>query len=338
MWLFVFLWIFSWFSTNTSYAQEYTQADIDSVDMSYCNETWDMKYSKMIYVNTGEEKMLQFCFYNKSEKRIPITYGFVTATYNSVGNRVCNSNINPDFAFTLLPETKNRTIYTEPWTSTIIEEQVVVPLGIKGLQMWCVTAEIWAAPAIDMWSIFFLTVRKALDLNIFLWWIVPVKNSIKILDTTWWMYSTNKKVKSQIDKENNFVVWFLIKNDGNISQKITITGKVYNVLWFEKDFSTEGVINPNQTIEISSNIGLLPVYKWFYSVKFAIQNDPQSTIGVEDQAAKKIWNSTWTASIFVFSWISIVVILLLVLFIYKIVAPRRKIVDVSTATPIVSKS
>jgi hypothetical protein len=51
-----------------------------------------------------------------------------------------------------------------------------------------------------------------------------------MLDLSGGVFSTNKKVSAEVDTENNMKVRFVFENNGNVSQRITITGKIYNAL------------------------------------------------------------------------------------------------------------
>lgn len=330
LFLIVVFWFLLWININHWYAEsKVTQADMDLVVVRFCDDVWDMIFKKTIFVSTWWDNKVRFCIYNNWSKRIPITYGFNTATYNSVWTRVCMSKTDTaDNDFTLIPKTKDRTIYVWSGEATMIEEDIVLPPGMSGLQMWCLTAELWLDNKIDIWWMFSLTVRKAFDLDIMIWSMADIKNSITILNTTWWIYSTNKKIKAQVDKENNLTLWFVIKNDGNVSQNIIITWKVYNVLGFEKEFTINANnIGPSSVNEFVANVGLLPAYKWLFSVKFYIQNDPQFAFDSWDENLTKSWYNLWQSQIFAFSRFVIIVIIVFIFILYRAFRRRKVIVE-----------
>lgn len=317
---FMILWCFY---INYWYAQEYTPADLDDITVRFCDKPWESIFKKTIYVEPWKDSKVGICIYNKNPiKKIPINYGFTTAVYNSSQTRVCDATTD----FTLIPKTKKRTIFIGPLESVMVEENIVIPPGINsGLQMWCLTAEIWGNPTIDMGGVFLLTVRKTFDLNIIVWWAATIKNSIKIINNTWWTYSTDKRVSVFINSENKARIWFKIENDGNIPQSIIITWKIYNALGFEKEFSINNkIIVPKAINEFITNEEItIPFYKWLFSVKFAIQNDPQFSFDVQNKEMSKSWYIIWKANIFIFSWILVIIVILILLFIYKIIAPRK---------------
>lgn len=334
----VFLWFFSWIVINHSYAQAYTQEDLKSIDVRFCDKIGDMVFKKTINIDPTKENEVSFCIYNNAEKEIPVTYWFSTATYNWVGTRVCEETTdttNHDFA--LIPQKWDRTVVMNPLQALMIKEKIVIPPWITTwIQIWCLTAEIWGGKKIDMGGMFFLKVRKAFDLNIVVWWVSAIKNSIRVLDTIWWGYSTDKRVKASVDDEGNLIVWFLIENNGNVGQKITITGKVYNALGFEKEFVLDKTVSPTSIDEITSNVGMLPLYKWLFSVKFNIQNEPQFDFdinGIEDQIWKTAWHTEGKANVFIFSRIQVILLIIILLIIYRFFVPKKtKVIQVPQAT------
>lgn len=331
LWL-AFFWFFSWMLINYWYAEEYTQDDLKDIVVRFCDKIGDLTFKKTIYAEPWKENKVSFCIYNNSAKKIPVTYGFNSAAFNWVWTRVCQENTDTEkHELVLIPKTTDRTIFLKPGEAKMIEEGIVIPPWMNTwIQMWCLTAEIWwGASGINMWSMFFLKVRKAFDLDIILWWVAAIENNIKILNTTWWAYSTNKQVKAEVDDENNLKLSFLIANNGNIGQNIIITGKVYNALGFEKEFvANSQTIVPNATNEITADVWLLPSYKWLLSVKYHVQNDPQFTFEV-DQNLKKSWYISGTAKIFIFSRIRVIALIVLLFIVYKMFAPKKtKVIEV----------
>lgn len=308
-------------STNYGFAEEeYTQADLDQVVIRFCDKIGDLDLQKTIYIGTGETSKLRFCIYNQSAKKIPVKYGFTTATYNSVGNRTCGNE-----ALALIPQQDKRTVEVPPLQMIMINEEIVVPPGMKWYQMGCLTAEVGVNDAIDLWGMFFLSTRKAFDFDIMIWGMADVQNKIEILNTTGGIFSTNKKLKATINDENHLILWFLVENQWNIVQNMTVTGKVYNSLWFEKEFTTESVgIQPKTVGVITTDVWLLPSYKWLFSVKFTVQNEPLFMFAVEDEKMKQIGSTTQTASIFAFSWVIVWALIVILLILYKIIVPKKR--------------
>ncbi|MEI7558122.1 MAG: hypothetical protein WCJ45_04825 [bacterium] len=50
-----------------------------------------------------------------------------------------------------------------------------------------------------------------------------------------------------------------VKNGGNISQTVQITGSIHNFLGFEKMFTTTAVkLSPGEEKELVANVGVIP--------------------------------------------------------------------------------
>lgn len=321
----VFLWCVFGILTNRSYAQEYTQDDLKDIVVRFCDKLWDLEFKKTVYAEPWKENTVRFCIYNNWIKKIPISYWFYTAVFNWVWTRLCEENTqDANHEWSLIPKRNERTVIIDPQWAKMIEEQIIIPPGINTwIQMWCLAAEIGGNVSnINMGAMFMLKVRKAFDLDIVVWGMAAIENNIKVLNTTWWSYSTNKQVKAEIDSENTLKISFLVENAGNIAQNITITGKVYNALGFEREFTVNSQVPPTVTNQITADVGLLPAYKWLFSVKYYIQNDPQFTFDV-GQELKKSWYLSGMAKIFIFSWIRVIAVIAALFIIYRVFVPRR---------------
>jgi hypothetical protein len=79
-----------------------------------------------------------------------------------------------------------------------------------------------------------------------------------------------------MDQNNNLNLGFLAKNLGNISQNVIITGRIYNILGFEKSFSiTINNISPGSQKGGNADIGIIPFYKGPFSVSYTLQFTPK---------------------------------------------------------------
>ncbi len=318
----VFLSGIFWLVVNTSYAQ-YTEADMRAVTVRFCSETWVSTHDGVYSVEPGKDASIRLCVFNAWDKEVSFDYGF---SESGIWNgRYCQANNGTGNKFSvLIPSTKPRTITIGPMTGRIIEEKIVIPPGMSGLQLGCIWYNLWVPENKLVWWMFALKIRKVWYIDIMIGWESAVKSSIKVLDTTGGVFSTNKKVKAEVDAQNRLKVSFLIENAGNISQNITITGTINNMLGFEKTFSiTTKQVAPGSTNELNGDVGILPVYKWLYSISFNIQSDPQFMFPITNEKLKQPWYISDTANIFIFSRIRIVVLIVLLLILYKLFVPRR---------------
>ena len=323
LWLIVFWY---WLVVNTTYAEEYSQADIDTVRVLFCDKLGDEIHTKIVDAGPWKENKISFCIYNTNPtKKIPVSYFFNTSVYDVAWNRVCNSKTDmTDNTLPIIPAKKDNTIWIDPMGGKMIEENIVIPPWIAAWpQMWCLAVEIWGTSNIDMWWIFFMKVQKVLQFDVIVGWMTAIKNSIKILNTSWWIYTTDKKIRAKVD-QNNFTLWFLIENNGNVGQTVDITWKIYNDFGFEKEFLITGrTITPQTTNDFTTNIGIIPSYKWLFYIKYSINNVPHFNFEVTDQITRASWHTSGQAKIFVFSWILVGIAILVCLFLYKIIVPRR---------------
>jgi hypothetical protein len=79
-----------------------------------------------------------------------------------------------------------------------------------------------------------------------------------------------------MDQNNNLKIDFLVKNQGNISENITITGSIHNILGFEKSFSaTINNIGPGSEQHAAADIGIIPFYKGPFTVSYTVNFTPK---------------------------------------------------------------
>ena len=321
--LLVFLSGVFWLLVNVSYAQ-YTEADMRAVTVRFCGEwSWDSTHDASYMIEPGKETSIRLCVFNGWTKEVAFDYWF---SRSGIWNgRYCDGDIGTGNSFSMLiPWTKPRTVIIGPMTGLIVEEKIVIPPGMSGLQLGCIGYNLWVPENKLVWGMFSLKIRKVGYIDIMVGWESSVKSSIKVLDTVWGVFSTNKKVKAEVDGQNRLKLGFLIENAGNISQNISITGTITNMLGFEKDFSiTTQQIAPGSTSELKANVGILPIYKWLYNISFNIQNTPQFIFPIANEKLKQPWYMSDTASIFIFSRIRVVVLIIVLLLLYKLFAPRR---------------
>lgn len=312
-----------------SYGTEtYTEDDMNSIAIKFCNDGINnLKNSDTIYVEPGEEKPLCLYVANSSTKKMIFEYGFTLWKTTEEGIPMCEWSEDNGNAFSMLiPETQERIVTIKPLTWETIEEKIVIPPGMSGLQLWCLIFKL-VEPANDdlVGGMFKLVVRKSRNINIMIGGESTVNSKIQLLTNSGWVFSTDKKIKAEVDSDNTLKLKFLVANEGNISQKITITGKIYNILWFQKDFIIESKqLDPGKTNEFIADAGILPIYKWLFNVKYIIENTPQFAFAVADENLKAPSYITWMSKIFVFSWILVVVALLVLRILYKMIFVKKR--------------
>lgn len=327
-----------WFAlgvvANYSYAEDaYTEADMKAVTVRFCGEwTWASTHDGVYYVDPGKEQNVRLCVTNAGKKKVGFEYGF---SESGIWNgRYCQGDIGTGNKFSILiPWTKERKITIEPMSEQIIEERIVIPAGMSWLQLGCIGYNLLQPENTMVGGMFSLKIRKVGYMDIMIWWEAAVKSSIKILNLSWGIFSTNKKVKADVDDANNLKLTFLIGNEWNISQNITITGRVTNALGFQQPFTAAvKAVAPGSTNTFVVDAGILPSYKWFFTVSYNVQSDPQFMFPVSDEKLKQPSYIADSWKIFIFSWIWVIVWVVLLLVLYKLFVPRRAKPATETAT------
>jgi len=318
------------------YSVNLVKADAENVYIQYCadehNTTWIVN-QKTIMTDWNTKEELCLYFYTNNKETIQVQYDFTDSHLDTHGAQVCDTSTWFSKFFNNSLNTRILTVNSDK--SQTIKENIIVPPWLSGMQMWCIAYYVIEDTKMAEWQMFLIRLRKALPLNLFIWSAASIKSSISLLKNTWWMYSTNSKIKATVDKESNLSVSFLVKNNWNVSQDINISWKVYNFLWFEKNFDFQQKIAPGETKELGWNVWILPTYKWFFTIKYTLHNIPAFDFVIEGLEEKdKVW---WTISdksqIYIFSWISLIVALAILLLIIKAFKPKRRQVSTTTQIP-----
>lgn len=313
-----------WLFVSVSYAQGYTEADMKAVTVRFCEAwSWASTHDGVFYVEPGKETTVRLCVVNGWDKQVWFEYWFsVSWIWNG---RYCQGDIGAENNFSILiPWTKERKIMINPKSSQVIEEQIVIPPGMSGLQLGCLGYNLVQPENTLVGWMFSLQVRKVGYMDIMVWWESDIKSSIKVLNITWGIFSTNKKVKAEVDDKNNLKLSFLVANEWNIRQIITITGTITNLLGFQQNFSVDANnMAPGSKNTFTVDVGILPVYKWLFAVDFTIQSEPQFMFPIANEELKKPWYISDTSKIFLFSWIQVIAFVVILLVLYKLFVPRR---------------
>ena len=318
------IWLLVTGGLGRTYAQE-TQSNMEKVTVRFCNKEWESKHDDQILVDPGKESKLRLCANNAGDTPIKFMYAFTEGEYTDWWIRVCDWHLTNDNKFAMLiPWTKDRVVNMEPQSNKVIEENIVIPPGMSGLQLWCLIYKL-EKPDGAQWGMFVVEIGKYWWLDIIVGWEATVKNKIDIVDSTWWIFSTNKKIKATVDKENNLTMSVSLSNQGNVSQNVIITGKIYNMLWYQQTFNIDTrKIIPGTTSNLSVDVGMLPIYKWLYSVKLNVQATPEFLFPISDEKLKQPKYIVEAGSIFIFSRILVALGIIVVLILYKLLIPRRE--------------
>lgn len=313
------LWIFAFMSF--SFAQE----GIKDVSLQFCNDgTGNLTNQYNIMIEPWQKQELCIYVQNKSSEDVIMKYSFPKASFSPGWNQVCD-NTN-DFAKFLIDNPQRDFVIS--WNSSVtIREIVSAPLGMVGMYYWCLAYQLEKPEVEGMGWMFNLILRKAVYLNLFIGGENNISNLIQLIPVTWSIYSSNKNVGANINEDWDLILNFNIKNNGNLTQNVSLSGKLYNPLGFEKlfDISSKKLL-PWDSYKTSINLGIIPFYKWLFSARFTLVWEPVfefDPVAIDDKY-KEITTIKETSSLFVFSWIYVILIVVFLGLIIKIIVPKKK--------------
>ncbi len=310
------------------------KADASNVYLNLCEWTQDK-----FVIDAGTKKEICFNLQNSSKENYEIIYGFTDAHLDDNGTQICGVSPSADSKFAQLfqnPEVK--TIKLDASTGKIIKETIVVPVGVVWTVYGCLHYTVKGSVNQTAWSMLWVQIARFLPLKIFIGKTADIKSEIAINEVISDHYTTDKRIGISIDDENAMNIKFLVENKWNIEEDIQITGKVYNIFWFEKVFTIVPTkLGVGGKVQLVANLGIVPFYKWLFTVKFNVTNTPIFMFNI-DTIDKKYTKSTSISSkvtIYIYSWIHIVVVLIGVRLIIKILPfkIRRKKSSISQVPP-----
>lgn len=328
------IFLLSAFSINITKAA----TNVQEIRINYCEDVWKWNIqndSRMINIKPGEEKEICLSFSSSSTEKTDVFYWF-TVWFLDWGSQLCRVNVKEenDFSKFFSNSVWNNRVFTiKPGETKTIIEKIKAPLWMSWMVYGCLLHWIaWWETKNKMFTIVALVKRS---LNLFIGWDSDINKSIELLDGKWNIFSTNSSLWAKSVGENRITLNFSIKNNGNISQNITISWTINNFLWLEKKFTTKPLlVAPLQEVELSSNELLLPAYKWFFDAEFTLTGEPVFGFNTDklDPKTKEptILSETWT--IFIFSRAWIIIALFIILILYLILRPIFKKHKISNTT------
>lgn len=317
------------------------KADINNVNFRFCDDTEGkdfMQGKKNFMLTPGEPMDLCIIFWSNADVPIQIIYGFTEGLLDPSSLQICESDKSATNGFSKYITSKEpRSFILQKGENKTVHETVTLPLGMSGLQYGCLAYSLATAQwetATSNQGVFKLIINKVFPISLFAGKSTDIKNTVTLLETEGGSYTTNKLVKVTMDQNNNLILGFKVKNEGNVSQDITLSGRIYNMFGFEKSFSaTASRVGPGGEKDLEANVGVIPAYKGFFSIEYMMQNTPKFEFDITNltEEAKKWLVVTGSAKVYLFSRISIGILVVLLAIIVKLVRPRRKKVVVAQA-------
>lgn len=321
------------FSVGFSSAQ-----NVEEIFVKFCND-WlsNLNSRATLSLNPGEQK--DICIYaeNHSDKPAKISYSFPSGKLTDWGTQTCE--IWTGFE-KFLTEKNERVIMLSGRSQQTIKEKVMVPLGMSGMIYGCLAYNVeLPEDSTKQTGMFKIVVRKVDFLNLFIGGDSVIKNSVSFLPLTGGVFVTNAKIKAVVWTDNTVTLSFLVKNNGNVSQNVFLSGMMYNFLGFQKPFTsgdTPKKVMPGDTVQFDIEAGMIPSYKWLYDLRVSLAATPFFDF-VPSGLDPKLLASTSlveTAKFFVFSWMWVIVVLLVLGLLVKFFWPKKKSEIQSSVTPV----
>ncbi len=306
----------------------FAQEGIQDVSLKFCNDgTGSLTNNYTIMIEPWKQQELCMYVENKSNEAVVVKYSFPKGSFSQWGNQLCDTS--NDFS-RFLVDNPNRQLILSWWSSVVVKEIVNPPLWSLGMYYGCLAYQLGKAEVENMGGMFNLVVRKAVHLNLFVGGEDSISNTIQLLSVTWSVYSSNKNIGAAINEDGDLIVNFVVKNNWNLTQNVSLSGKLYNPLGFEKPFDVVAKkMLPGDDYQISVNLGIVPFYKGLFSVRASIYGEPLfefDATGI-DEKYKQPTLIKETASLFIFSWVYVILWLIILGLIVKIVLPKKKKVE-----------
>ena len=289
-----------------------------------------LSVTSSLTLDATETKTLCNMFMNESDFPITIKYNYVESEIWDVGTPNCELN---EWKFANLITIPESSTFTIPAHGNIVRyDKMLLRPGMSGwLIHWCLAyALVSVQSSGETIPMFKIQYRKVLLYNVLIGGQSKIENSVSLESQKSDVYITDKKIKVSSNNQWGITISAIIKNNGNVDQIITLTGKISNFLWFQKDISLgEKKIGPYQTLELPITIDTIPSYKWLFNFVISITHTPSLAFADFNLPAETlkwgIFYETWT--FFVFSryiiWVVILALLILWLLI-KNILPKKK--------------
>lgn len=299
-----------------------------NVSFNFCENAGTLTRNLSLTANAWETKELCLEFYTDSIEPVEIEYLFPRGILSKEQLLICRTDPTDDNDFGKMIEKNGERkfiISAKDWKK-IIKEKINIPLWMSWMIYWCFVYEgAWVTKKEG--QMFDIAYRKTANINIFVWGSESIVSSIKLLPNKWGEFSSNKKIKATLDKDNKLNLSFLVENVGNIEQEISLKWSIHNALWFEKEFEIPvQKMATNTKSEFSTNIWMIPTYKWVFNVEVNINAQPSFSFDTTniDENLKQAKITQEVAQVFIFSRIWIIALLFAILIIWLIIRPLFK--------------
>lgn len=299
----------SFIFSNKVSAQSYL---LGMIEIHFCNHQLENKELDII-AKAGEPQDICVEITNKGRQNIVLNLEFLDSiiTSDNIKNRTCNASDRPktQFGNFILPHSWEVIL---PPKSTVQKTYTIdYPIWFSGLSHGCLAYYI-------VWS-------NIPDSN-----IITVRiRSIKFID----IYVSETKAQQKITLsqsptiskiDNEYIISFWIKNEGNIPEKIHITSILSNILWYQKEFTFDTILGANTGIIFTTQTFILPTYWWPFWFKNTISYTPEFNFNITDgtnPSEMYVWGTKKTHTLLFVrsrqSWVALLILLLIIIWIFR---------------------
>jgi len=135
-----------------------SKADVQNIRMDYCENVGKRtpESSRLINLNSWEQKEICLNFSSKETEEVKVIYGFTEALFNSRWTQVCQANMDVPNSFNKLRSNDNwnvRSFFLKPGETKVIIEKLNVPAGMSWMNYWCFMHKIATVKSNKMFTV-----------------------------------------------------------------------------------------------------------------------------------------------------------------------------------------
>ena len=283
---------------------------INDIEFRFCNkwvESSLLTERDLVTIDDWDDKKLCLVFFNRWNQPLSIYYGYWSAEIApNNGMPMCGGDLGVWNFASMIAISDNDTLTIPAGGNIVKYDKLFLPPGIGSwIHHWCINFGLKKDTVKDSTTMFAVQTRKAAGLDILVNGVASLKNAVSLNNQTGSVVVTNKKIKVLVNDDGKATISLLVKNEGNVDQKISMDGQISNFLWYQNKFAVEPqTLGAYGTLEIKHTIDFLPVYKGLFDIKININNTPSFNIDTSSLPQELIQgaNMSETAKVFIFSW------------------------------------
>ena len=233
--------------------------NISDIQASFCNKP-TQETNLDVITKANQKTDLCINFKNLSIKDINLTIDFVDGALTPQWSKACFSaeKPKPNFGQHILPYEKTLTLKAQQEIQKTY--QIKFPLWFSWVSHWCLAYNIDNSNDIAWWI--WLVFRKVHTIDILVWWS-EINSNIQTNNIS--LYSSWFSNRLSINITNNW----------NIDQTIQLSWIIWNIFWYSTNFITqEQKIKAQESLDITTKINNIPIYKWLFNIKWYISYTP----------------------------------------------------------------